>query len=286
MTSNTPAAAYDHCIHLARSHYENFPVASRLLPAQIRRPIAIIYAFARSADDIADEGNEPPEIRLAALAEYTRQLRHIEAGEKVDGPVFIALADVIQQHQLPIQLFHDLISAFSQDVSKRRYTDFDELEDYCRRSANPVGRLMLHLTGNDSDENLRASDAVCSALQLINFWQDLAQDYDENNRIYLPQNEMAQFGVSENHLRNRINDADMQALMNVQLVRTRSIMLRGAPLGKRLKGLFGIEIRAIIHGGIEILNRLDEQLEQDIYKRPRLRRLDTLRLLWRAVLKR
>lgn len=287
MTTLTPTAAIAHCERIARSHYENFPVASWLLPAATRRPIAVIYAFARAADDLADEGDAPAAQRLAALDEFRRQLAAIEAGDALSDPVFIALADVVRQHQLPMALFYDLLSAFSQDVTTQRYANFDEVLDYCRRSANPVGRLLLHLTGHDSAENLKASDAVCTALQLINFWQDLAQDYHENRRIYLPQDEMMQFGVTEQHLSERLNDDNMLALMNAQLVRTRSILHSGAMLGKRLPGLFGLEIRAIIHGAQEVLTRLNDQLDQgDVFQRPRLRRIDGWRLVWRALLKR
>lgn len=287
MSPITPTAAVAHCERIARRHYENFPVASRLLPARIRRPIAVIYAFARGADDLADEGDAPAIRRLEALETYRTQLDAIAAGEPLSDPVFIALAEVIREHQLPMALFYDLLSAFSQDVTQRRYRDFDELLDYCRRSANPVGRLMLHLTGHATAENLKYSDAVCTALQLINFWQDLSQDYDENQRIYLPEDEMRQFAVTERHLMERLNDENMLALMNAQLVRTRSIMLAGAPLGRRLPGLFGVEIRAIILGGMEILTRLNDRMDQgDVFTRPRLSRLDGVRLIWRAILKR
>jgi squalene synthase HpnC len=185
MTAHNLETAYRHCERLARSHCENFPVASWLLPRRLRRPIAVIYAFARTADDFADEGHYSAAQRLALLNGYGAKLQQLERGEATDDPLFIALADVIARYQLPLQLFYDLLSAFAQDVTKKRYTDFGELLDYCRRSANPVGRLLLHLSGNASAENLQLSDKICSALQLINFYQDLAQDFAENERIYL-----------------------------------------------------------------------------------------------------
>mgnify|MGYP000917401055 FL=1 len=175
-------------------HYENFPVASVLLPKRLRRPIEAIYRFARSADDIADEGDALPAERLAGLAAYNIQLDAIERGEPVAGPVFAPLAAAIADWRLPIQLFRDLLDAFSQDVTKERYADYTELLDYCRRSANPVGRLLLHLVDRASPENLIRSDAICSALQLANFWQDIAVDW-KKNRVYLPQEDLIRFGV-------------------------------------------------------------------------------------------
>ena len=158
-------------------HYENFPVASILLPRRLRRPVEAIYRFARSADDIADEGDASNEQRLQALAAYGAELDHIERGQRPSAPGFGLLAEVINEWSLPIQLFRDLLDAFAQDVVKKRYADYAELLDYCRRSANPVGRLLVHLVDRGSDENLRRSDCICSALQLINFWQDIAVDW-------------------------------------------------------------------------------------------------------------
>lgn len=158
-------------------HYENFPVASLLVPPHLRRPIAVIYHFARSADDLADEGTDPPAARLAALAAYRAELERIAAGTLPQLPLFADLAQVIRDHKLPLQLFHDLLDAFAQDVVKTRYANYTELLDYCRRSANPVGRLVLHLFGRTESARLQESDAICTALQLINFWQDVAIDW-------------------------------------------------------------------------------------------------------------
>ena len=191
---------------MAYGHYENFPVASFLLPAAIRRPVAVVYAFARSADDLADEDTIPEQRRIALLDAYEAQLTAVASGETSSAPVFIALADVWRNHDLPLPLFHDLLSAFRQDVLQRRYRDFASVLDHCRRPANPVGRLLLHRSGNAEAENLRLSDHVCTALQLINFYQDLLQDFDENDRIYLPADEMAHYRVTEQHFRERRND--------------------------------------------------------------------------------
>lgn len=282
MNPHITESAYQYCEKLASSHYENFPVASWLLPKVLRRPIAVIYAFARNADDFADEGNYNEEQRLALLGGYNEKLKKLESGESSDDPVFIALTDVIAQHALPLQLFHDLLSAFAQDVSKRRYSNFPELLDYCRRSANPVGRLLLHLSGNDSEENLQLSDKVCSALQLINFYQDLAQDFNENERIYIPVDEMRQHSVGSEHFAIRSDEQEMVELVRFQVARTREMMQQGAPLGGKLKGRFGLEIRLIIQGGLAIIERL-EQCAEHPFTRPRLRKSDWLRAVWRAL---
>src|SRR6478735_11157129 len=181
------------------NHYENFPVASLLLPPRLRPAVRAIYAFARSADDIADEGDAPPEDRLAALHGYEQALDGIASGLPPASPLFQTLAETIAQYRLPLQPLRDVLSAFKQDVLIKRYDSFEALLDYCRRSANPVGALMLALYGVDDSRSLRESDAICSALQLINFWQDAAIDW-QKNRIYLPLEDLARFGVKETHL--------------------------------------------------------------------------------------
>lgn len=282
---NPPALAdaYRHCLNITRRHYENFPVASRLLPRQLQRPISVIYAFARSADDFADEGDLAVETRLARLDGYVARLDALREGRAVDDPIFVALADVIARYHLPCEPFYDLLSAFRQDVTKQRYRNFDEVLDYCRRSANPVGRLVLQLSGEATPENIRDSDAICSALQLINFWQDLDQDLSENDRIYLPQDEMAAGGVSETQLAARRSDATLRTLLERQIGRARRLLLTGAPLGARLKGRLGVEIRATVHGGLQVLAALSKR--DDLFARPRLRRRDWLGILWRALFK-
>lgn len=280
---DTLESAYQHCMRMTRSHYENFPVASRLLPRALRTPVSVIYAFARSADDFADEGELAPAERLARLDGYWRQLDAIAAGRTPGDPIFIALADVVQRHALPLQLLYDLLTAFRQDVVKSRYANFDEVLAYCRYSANPVGRIVLHLAGEAGADNLRDSDKICTALQLINFWQDLEQDYLESNRVYLPQDELAAYGVAEEQLGRRGNSPALRALMDKQIERSRGLMLDGAPLGARLRGRLGIEIRATIHGGLCVLDALARRRD-DVFARPRLRRRDWLRVLRRALL--
>ncbi len=274
--------AYDHCLQLARNHYENFPVASRLVPRRLQRPIAVIYAFARSADDFADEGNLDAAERLARLDDYSAKLETIARGEPLSDPIFIALADVIAHHQLPLELFHDLLTAFRQDVTKKRYADFAEVLAYCRYSANPVGRLVLHLAQEATPDNLRDSDAICSALQLINFWQDLAQDLDENDRIYLPEDEMAAYGVDGSQLAQYRNEPALQALLGEQIQRARRLLVSGAPLGGRLRGRLGMEIRATVQGGLRILDALARR--NDPFIRPRLGYRDWLSIARHALL--
>lgn len=257
-------------------HYENFPVASLLLPAPLREPVEIIYRFARSADDIADEGDDPPDVRLRKLGVYREQL-----AAPVD-PLFQDVAKLIAQG-LPAQLFADLLDAFSQDVTKKRYEDFPTVLDYCRRSANPVGRLLLHLFKRTTDSDLRRSDAICTALQLINFWQDADVDYAKDRRVYLPQDEMARFGVGEQHLRDRVCDSAWQALLKFQVERTRELMRSGKDLGESLPGRIGLEIRATVQGGLRILEKI-ERAGYDVFRRrPKLKAFDWPLLLLRAV---
>ena len=263
-------------------HYENFPVASILLPRGLRQPVAAIYAFARSADDIADEGDADPATRLALLETYRRELDAIVANRTPDSPMFQRLAQAIRSHALPIQPFRDLLDAFAQDVVKQRYVNFEELLDYCRRSANPVGRLMLHLYGAVSQENLVRSDCVCSSLQLINFWQDVAIDW-QKPRVYLPQSDLAYFGVSEAQIAAGRIDDNWRALMRFQIDRARDMMNRGAPLGSAIPGRIGLELRTIVAGGLRILEKI-EAVDFDVFsRRPVLRIYDWPLLSWRAL---
>jgi len=262
---------------VAVGHYENFPVASLLLPAPLRGPIEIIYRFARSADDFADEGDDPAEVRLRRLNDYRRQLA--EPRE----PLLRDVAKIIREHELPVALFADLLDAFSQDVTKKRYADFAEVMAYCRRSANPVGRLLLHLFKRTNDSDLRDSDAICSALQLINFWQDVEIDWVKDNRVYLPQDDMARFGVTEQHLGQKICDPAWRALLKFQVDRARELMLSGTGLGRTLPGRVGLEIRATIQGGLRILEKI-ERAGYDVFRRrPTLRAFDWPLMLVRAL---
>jgi phytoene synthase len=262
---------------MAVGHYENFPVASLLVPAPLREPIEAIYRFARSADDFADEGGECADVRLAKLADYRAQL------SKPSSPFFRHLQKVIREHELPVGPFADLLDAFAQDVTKKRYADFSEVLDYCRRSANPVGRLLLHLFKRTNESELRASDAICTALQLVNFWQDVDLDYTKDRRIYLPQDELVHHGVTEAHIAQKICDLRWQALLAFQIDRTRQLMLSGAGLGKVLPGRIGLEIRTTIQGGLRILEKI-ERAGYDVFRRrPKLGAFDWPLLLLRAL---
>lgn len=262
-------------------HYENFPVASVLLSRRLRKPVAAIYHFARAADDIADEGDLPDQERLQRLDEFRAELARIADDATPLTPLFINLDAEIRQHGLPMQPFHDLLDAFSQDVVKKRYRNFADLLDYCRRSANPVGNLLLHLYGEATPVNIAYSDAICTSLQIINFWQDVAKDY-AIGRIYLPLDELAQYGVSEEQIAHGITDDAWHRLMQFQVDRARAMMLSGKPLGSILTGRIGLEMRMIIAGGLRILDKL-ESAQYDMFRhRPVLRPFDWIIMLTKS----
>ena len=271
------------------THYENFPVASLLCPPHLRQPIAAIYAFARTADDIADEGDATPTARLADLAAYLADLRAI-AQDQAPSPrwasVFLPLQSVLRSHQVPVPLLEDLLSAFAQDVEKTRdgegYADRDELLDYCRRSANPVGRLLLHLYGVQGAQALDESDAICTALQLINFWQDLSVDLPRA-RFYLPDEDCAAHGVDRAQLLALRPTAQTTALIQELSGWTRATMLRGAPLVHRVPGRMGWELRLVVQGGLRILDKVDALQGRSLCQRPRIRAWDAPGMLARAL---
>src|ERR1035437_579097 len=263
---------------MAVDHYENFPVASVLMPKRLRKPVAAIYHFARAADDIADEGELSDDERLQQLAAFRAELDRIGKNQIPLTPLFQNLASTIKQHDLPLPPHYDLLDAFSQDVIKKRYDNYTELLDYCRRSANPVGNLLLHLYGEATSVNLAYSDAICTSLQLINFWQDVEKDY-AIARIYLPLDEMAQFNVTEAQIAQQICDTNWRKLMKFQVDRARRLMLQGAPLGSVLTGRIGLEMRMIIAGGLRILDKL-EAADYDMFRhRPVLRPFDWVIML-------
>jgi squalene synthase HpnC len=267
---------------MPNQHYENFPVASPLLPAHLRAPVRVIYAFARSADDLADEGDATPELRLAALGAYTAELQRIDANQAPQTGLFQQLADTLQDYGLATQPFHDLLSAFSQDVVQTRYQTFEELFDYCARSANPVGRIMLGLFTQDQPQNLERSDAICSALQIINFLQDVAIDWDKA-RVYLPQEDLHRFGVSEQQIASAEVDSRWRELMAFEVERARQLMRSGAPLALDMPGRFGWELRLIVLGGLRILEKI-EAVGFDVFRhRPTLNKRDWLLMGWRAL---
>ena len=264
-------------------HYENFPVASWLLPKRLREPVEAIYRFARTADDIADEGDARPAERLEQLAAYQLALDRIEQGDIPTDSVFGPLSKVIRSHAIPLSPFRDLLSAFAQDVEKTRYANFGEVMNYCRRSANPVGRLMLHLYGDTDPRDLAYSDAICSSLQLINFLQDTGIDF-KKNRVYLPQDELAIYHVSETQIATDDSGGMWHTMMHAQIERARKLMQSGAPLGKKLKGRIGLELRVTILGGETILRKLHADPGCVFHHRPTLTRRDWINMLGRALL--
>jgi squalene synthase HpnC len=255
------------------AHYENFPVASRLVPGPLRSAVVAIYAFARAADDIADEGTDPASVRLSKLDFYVAQLERIARGDAPAEPPFAELAAAIERHALPLQPFHDLLSAFRQDVLKSRYANFGEVLDYCSRSANPIGALLLHLYAVRDAEQIRHADAICSGLQLANFWQDIAIDW-QKGRVYLPADEMSQFGVGEAQIAQGRCDLSWTRLLEFQVARTRAMLEAGRPLTRALPLRLALELKFIIAGGLRILSAIDA-VKGDVFRqRPRLRGRD------------
>ena len=267
-------------------HYENFPVASVLCPPALRPAVSAIYWFARTADDIADEGDADPSARLGELAAYRADLLvTLSAGTpSLRWPkVFAALHDTLQTHALPSALLLDLLSAFEQDVHKHSYTDRAELLDYCRRSANPVGRLLLHLHGVSGSVALRQSDAICTALQLINFWQDLGVD-TRRGRLYVPATDCERFGITASALlQSRTETPAVHTLVSDLVNWARVLMLEGAPLVHAVPGRAGWELRLVVQGGLRMLEKIEALNFGTLSARPVLRWYDAPLLLWRAL---
>ena len=275
---------------MSANHYENFPVASFLLPRHLRQAVLNIYRFARSADDIADEGDASDAERLQALKTYRDALNtcHRPAAARLDAldpaldAIFTPLGQTIADHELPLKPFEDLLSAFEQDFEQKRYADQTALDQYCARSANPVGRLMLHLYGAIDQDTLAWSDAICTALQRLNFLQDVAIDW-QKDRIYLPQQALKRFGVTEEAIANAEVNAAWKALMQDQVAACRGLLHFGQPLGRRLPGRIGLELRLIVQGGLRILEKI-EHVDFDVFRRrPTLGPYDWTLMLARAL---
>jgi squalene synthase HpnC len=270
---------------VAEQHYENFPVASLLCPAPLRPAVMAIYRFARTADDLADEGDAPAAQRLADLAAYRADLAAMLSGRPAGprwAPVFGALAQAQREHALPPQPLHALLDAFEQDVHNPRYADRAALLDYCARSANPVGRLLLHLYRVGDALSLQQSDAICSALQLINFWQDLGVDLPRG-RVYVPQADLQQHGLDPARLLREPDSAAARALVRSLADWAAALMRRGAPLALRLPGRFGWELRFVVQGGLRILEKIAAMDYRSVETRPVVRRSDAPALLWHAL---
>ena len=293
-------AAYASCERLARSHYENFPVASVLLPGRMRRHIAAVYAFARTADDFADEGERPPDERLDLLEGWRERLYRAVAeqaqaesrpGEPAEThAIFSALGHTIREFGLPPALFADLISAFEQDVTVHRYQNWESLFDYARRSANPVGRLVLRIGGYRGDSLDTWSDAICTALQFTNFWQDFQIDH-ARGRVYLPQSELARQDTNGGEA---IGGAPTRRALRAAIGKTRTLFMAGRPLCDALKGRLRYELRATWLGGMRILDRVEQQLLDErrsgsraadtaVYARPTLEFRDAPWFVWHLI---
>lgn len=295
---HSTAAAYRTCAAFARAHYENFPVASGLLPADMRPHVAAVYAFARVADDFADEGNLSAGERLALLDDWLARLRQTAGGAGARGQVakengirtppetddiFLALGCTIRDRALPLPLFEDLLSAFRQDVTTHRYESWADVLDYCRRSANPVGRLVLAIAGLGADERLNgASDALCTALQLTNFWQDLERDW-QKGRLYLPLEECRREGADYDDLDRRTLSVPWRRVLQSAAARTGALFLEGRPVCDGVRGRLRLELRLTWLGGRRILERLDQQAYDVFTRRPALGAGDVPILLWRAL---
>ena len=283
--NNQPTNTAVHSGAQGVSHYENFPVASVLCPPVFRPAIAAIYWFARTADDLADEGDAAPEQRLADLSSYRADLMACAAGQAVSprwAAVFDRLQPVMLAFRLPVHLLTDLLSAFEQDIVKTRYASQAELLDYCRRSANPVGRLLLHLYGVQDSASLAQSDCICSALQLINFWQDLSRDIP-NGRIYLPADSWQVHAVRETQLLGLQLNLETAALVAANVAWAQALMAQGAPLVKSVPGRAGWELRLVVQGGLRIAEKIEQLGFATLRQRPKINAWDAVVMAWRAL---
>lgn len=279
--------AYAWCQRMASGHYENFPVASWVLGRKRRPHVAAVYAFARTADDLADEPDYPvrgvtPEARLKNLNHWGELMREAFDG-RASHPAFVALRNTAKELSIPRQLFEDLLSAFRQDVVKSRYATLDEVRDYARRSADPVGRLVLRIWGYQDSRLDRYSDAICSGLQLVNFWQDVEKDLRERDRIYLPGDRMAAHGVTEGDLRaGKITDGYRKLLAEMTGV-AESLFEAGRPLASELKFPLSLWLRWVWLGGMTVARRLRAAQFDVWHRRPSLGGADMIALLARSL---
>jgi len=282
--------AYAACVSLARAHYENFPVASRLLPRAMRPHVAAVYAYARVADDIADEGTAAAEDRLAGLGAWQRRLHAAVADSGIDSTaaahahenlIVVALAHSIRALDLPLALFDDLIGAFGQDTMTTRYDSWDEVFDYCRRSANPIGRLVLRIAGQDDERLERSSDAMCTALQLTNFWQDFGRDW-RAGRLYVPRDVVVACRAREMELDGPQLTESWMAALAACMARTRACFGDGREVCERVGGRLGFELRLTWLGGSRMLDLVERTGTALLHRRPALGARDVPAMLWRA----
>lgn len=268
-------------ISLSKQHYENFPVASFLLPKNKRDDIAIVYWFARTADDIADEGQFSASERISALDEFENNFID-SLQQKYADSKFKILSDVVIRNNLNPKYFTDLISAFKQDVTKNRYNNLAEILDYCNRSANPVGRIVLNIFNIFNEDAYKYSDLICTALQLTNFYQDVEIDYAKG-RIYFPLDEMNHFQVTENMFEMKENNHNFSALLKHSVNRTRDFFTEGKNLFRFLKGRLKLEIKWTVAGGEKILSKIEKNDFQIFGKRPKLNKTDFISILLKSI---
>ena len=273
--------AYSDAIRFTKSHYENFPVISLFIPNKLRKHIAVIYQFARQADDIADEGNIADEERLKQLAKYRNRL-HDALSNKYYSQFWNALHNTILTKRLTSEYFFDLLEAFEQDITKKRYENFQELNAYCSKSANPVGRIILELFGVFDDEANEYSDAICTALQLTNFYQDTKIDLQEKGRIYLPKDELKKFKVDEKYLKLETSNYELKKLLKYQIKRVRKLFDTGKKLFPKLPSRLKRQIIITVNGGEAILDKIENN-DYDVLKgRPILSKIDYFRILLKS----
>ena len=273
--------AYKHCRDIARRHYENFPVASWLLPGELRDPISAIYAFARTADDLADEGDKSASQRISELNAYSDSLDTMNRVNANPDPVFVALNDSCTRFNLDKSLLEDLLTAFKQDVTTTRYANFPEVLAYCKYSANPVGRLLIQLVDKDTEQNRQYSDSICTALQLINFYQDIQQDHVENDRIYLAQDEMQHSGLTEQDIFNASDKENVVEFIHGQVLRADKMLLSGLPLCGIIGGRLGFELRFTVLGAHRVAEKLLDS--RNVFARPRLTLFDWILSAFRVL---
>ncbi len=279
--SYTVDEAFAYCEAITQAHYENFPVASLFLPEEKRPYIQAIYAFSRTADDFADELDRSPQERLDALHTWEQQLQDCYDGH-ASHPVFIALKETVTNLGIPIDPLKDLLTAFKRDVTQNRYETFDDLLSYCACSANPVGRLVLMMFGYRDDKLFQFSDSICTALQLTNFWQDVAVD-QKKDRLYIPLEDMVTYNYLMESWSDGVMDDNFKRLMKFQVERTREMFYRGAELPSLVERDLQLELKLVWFGGMSVLKKLDRVKYDVVHRRPTLTAMNKGLILWRAL---
>ncbi len=274
---------YQDAIHFTKSHYENFPVISLLVKKELRKHTAVIYQFARQADDIADEGNLQPQERIELLEKYENNFKNCLIGNTESGFWYV-LNNTINEKHLNTENFFNLLKAFKQDVEKKRYETYNELLDYCKNSANPVGRIILELHGIKDENVLEYSDNICTALQLTNFYQDVSVDF-EKGRIYIPQDEIGRFNVDEHIFEIKENNSKFQALIKFEVERVEKLFNNGRNLLHHLPLMLKIQILLTIKGGEAILEKIKKNNYDVLKKRPTLSKIDFVKLVLQTLTK-